>query len=128
MQETIKKCRRVCLDHLETSSIFPLFLCNNRDQSSQQEADSIKHHVARKLRAYWPELDPDSQIIYISSPYATNDDTAVAEFASLMDAVKSTALQSNKATEVRSVMTMKDLEKLRGAIMASIYTLSDALF
>ena len=98
MQETIKKCRRVCLDHLETSSIFPLFLCNNRDQLSQQEADSIKHHVARKLREYWPELDPDSQIIYISSPYATNDDTAVAEFVSLMDAVKSTALQSNQAT------------------------------
>ena len=85
MQETIKQCRRLCLDQLETSSIFPLFLCNNWDQLSQ-------------LREYWPELDPDSQTIFISSPYATNDDTAVAEFASLMDAVKSTALQNNKET------------------------------
>lgn len=85
MMEPIKQFRKVCLDHPESSSIFPLFLCNNWDQLSQ-------------LREYWPELDPDSQTIFISSPYATNDDTAVAEFASLMDAVKSTALQSNKET------------------------------
>ena len=85
--------------------------------------------TSRENQQYWPELDPDSQIIYISSPYATNDDTAVAEFVSLIDAVKSTALQSNQATlQMQWRYVLKDLKKLREAIMASIYTLSDALF
>ena len=96
--EPIKQFRRACINHQGTSSIFPLFLCNNWDQVSQREADSIKNHVVGEFREFWPEIDPDSQIIYISSPYATNDGTVVAEFASLMDAIKSTALQNNKAT------------------------------
>ena len=98
MEEPIKQYRRVCLDHLENSSIFPLFLCKNWDQVSQIEADSIKNHVVGKFREYWPELDPNSQIIYISSPHATNDGTVVAESALPMDAIKSTTLQNNKAT------------------------------
>ena len=98
MEEPIKQCRRVCLDHLENSSIFPLFLCKNWDQVSQKEADSIKNHVVGKVREYWPELDPNSQIIYISSPHATNDGTVVEESALPTDAVKSTTLQNNKAT------------------------------
>ena len=96
--EPIKQFRRVCINHQGTSSIFPLFLCNNWDQVYQREADSIKNHVVGEFREIWPEIDPDSQIIYISSPYATNDGTVVAEFASLMDAIKSAALQNNKAT------------------------------
>ena len=92
--EPIKQFRKVYLDHPESSSIFPLFLCNNWDQVSQEEADSIKG----EFREFWPEINPDSQIIYISLPYATNDETVVAEFASLMDAIKSTALQNSKAT------------------------------
>ena len=98
MKETIKQCRRLCLDHLETASICPLFLCANWHQLSQKEADSRKNHVVRQFREYWPEVDPDSQIIHISSPYTTNYGTAVAEFVSLMDAIKSNALQNNNAT------------------------------
>ena len=128
MMEPIKQFRRVCLDHPETSSVFPLFLCNDWDQVSQKEADSIKNHVVSKFREYWPEIDPDSQIIYISSPDATNDGTIVAEFASLMDAIKSTALQNNKATlqmQWRYVlMTIEGLKKLREDIMDLICILT----
>ncbi|PFX15324.1 hypothetical protein AWC38_SpisGene20448 [Stylophora pistillata] len=80
------------------SSTIPIFLCNNWDQVSKQEADSIKHRVVRALREEWHELDPDFQIIYISSPNATNGGLVVEEFALLMDAVKSSALQNIKAT------------------------------
>ncbi|XP_022797401.1 uncharacterized protein LOC111335676 [Stylophora pistillata] len=99
IEEPIKKCRKVCLDQRrETSSIFPLFLCNDWDQLSQREADSIKNHVIGKLREYWPELDPDSQIIYFSSLNALNDEKAPKEFALLMDGIKSSALLNIKAT------------------------------
>ena len=38
-----------------------LFVCNKWEQVPQQEVQSVKHHIVKKLGKVWPGIDPKSQ-------------------------------------------------------------------
>ena len=40
-----------------------LFVCNKWDQVPEKEADKVKNHVIKKLKACWPGIDPKSQVM-----------------------------------------------------------------
>ncbi|XP_022796271.1 uncharacterized protein LOC111334724, partial [Stylophora pistillata] len=68
-----------------------LFVCNKWDQVPKEEVKEVKSHVIKKLKKCWPGLDPESQIVYMSTIMA---DTAqrhgiiTEDFSSLMNGVK----------------------------------------
>ena len=64
------------LEHYrETSSACALFVCNKRVQVPSEETDEVKDHIVRKLKHCWPNVDPESQIIYMSSTTAREAQT-----------------------------------------------------
>ena len=50
----------------EFPSKCALFVCNKWDQIPEDEADDVKAHIKTKLKEWWPDLIPESQINYIS--------------------------------------------------------------
>lgn len=88
------------LEHYrETSSACALFVCNKWDQVPSEETDEVKDHIVRKLKRCWPNVDPESQIIYMSSTTAREAQTLgiiSEEFAALMNGIKSMVLKSVK--------------------------------
>ena len=65
-----------------------------------EETDDVKNHIAAKLTACWPSLDPESQIIYMSAKEASKAQKlgiVTKEFAELMNGIKSMVLKSIKA-------------------------------
>ncbi|RMX59222.1 hypothetical protein pdam_00024847 [Pocillopora damicornis] len=50
----------------EFPSKCALFVCNKWDQIPEDEADDVKAHIKTKLKEWWPDLIPESQITYIS--------------------------------------------------------------
>ena len=78
-----------------------LFVCNKWDQVVQeQEVESVKNEVVKKLKRAWPSIDPESQIIYMSTKRATtaqNLGVISKDFSFLMDGMKSVILQSIEA-------------------------------
>ncbi len=64
------------------------------------EADEVKKFIIGKLTKHLPSLDPDSQIIYMSSTIAGKSQVhgiISDEFAGLMDGIKSMVLKSIEA-------------------------------
>ena len=49
-----------------------LFVCNKWDTVPENEKQQVKEHVIKKLKRCWPELDPNSQIVYLSTKQAAN--------------------------------------------------------
>lgn len=49
-----------------------LFVCNKWDTVPENEKQQVKEHVIKKLKRCWPELDPSSQILYLSTKQAAN--------------------------------------------------------
>ena len=77
-----------------------LFVCNKWDVVQEQEVESVKNDVVKKLKRAWPGIHPESQIIYMSTTRATtaqNLDVISKDFSSLMDGMKSVILQSIEA-------------------------------
>ena len=100
LEKLIEHARQVSLEHYrETSSACALFVCNKWDQVPSEETDEVKDHIVRKLKRCWPNVDPESQIIYMSSTTAREAQTLgiiSEEFAALMNGIKSMVLKSVK--------------------------------
>ena len=65
-----------------------------------EETENVKNHIVTKLTEYWPFLDPESQIIYMSAKeaiVAQNLGVVTKEFAELMNGIKSMVLKSIEA-------------------------------
>ena len=77
-----------------------LFVCNKWDLVQEQEVQSVKNDVVEKLERAWSGIDPESQIIYMSTKNATttqNFGVISKDFSSLMDGMRSVILQSIEA-------------------------------
>ena len=100
LEKLIEHARQVSLEHFrETLSACALFVCNKWDQVPSEETDEVKDHIVRKLKHCWPNVDPESQIIYMSSTTAREAQTLgiiSEEFAALMNGIKSMVLKSVK--------------------------------
>ena len=73
-----------------------LFVCNKWDHVPEKEDKEVKSHIVKKLKQSWPNLDPSTQVIYMSTLNATtgqNCGIVTEEFSSLMEGIKSVALQ-----------------------------------
>lgn len=77
-----------------------LFVCNKWDQLNKKGVQSVKDKIIKKLKRAWPGVDPESQIIYMSTKY-----TLIAQglgrvnesLSSLMDKMRSIVLKSIEA-------------------------------
>ncbi|XP_022796263.1 dual serine/threonine and tyrosine protein kinase-like [Stylophora pistillata] len=68
-----------------------LFVCNKWDQVPKGEINEVKSHVVKKLKKCWPGLDPESQIVYMSTMMANTAQRhgiITEDFSSLMNGVK----------------------------------------
>ena len=77
-----------------------LFVCNKWDVVQEQEVQSVKNDVVKKLKRAWPGIDPESQIIYMSTKTATtaqNLGVISKDLFSLMDGMRSVILLSIEA-------------------------------
>ena len=89
----------ISLDILEDLlSKCALFVCNKWDVV--QEVELVKDDVVKKLKRAWSCIDPESQIIYMSTTRATtaqNLGVITRDFSFLMDGMRSVILQSIEA-------------------------------
>ncbi|XP_067035313.1 uncharacterized protein [Acropora muricata] len=73
-----------------------LFVCNKWDQVPENEDKEVRCHIVKKLKQSWPNLDPSTQITFMSTLNATtaqNLGIVTEEFSSLMEGIKSMVLQ-----------------------------------
>ncbi len=84
----------------ESSATRALFVCNKWDQVPPEETDVFKNYIIKKLTQCWPSLDPDSQIICMSSTRATEAQGSgiiTEDFAGLVNGIKSIVMKSTKS-------------------------------
>ena len=77
-----------------------LFVCNKWDSVPEKDVRIVKKEVIEKLKRVWPGVDPDSQIIYMSTKKASDAQSLGViskEFSSLMEGLRSLVLQSIEA-------------------------------
>ena len=77
-----------------------LFVCNKWDQVPESDAEAVKNHVMKKLKRVSPGLDPESQIIYMSTKNANKAQKyslITEDFSSLMDGMRTVVLKSIEA-------------------------------
>jgi len=75
-------------------------VCNKWDQVPPGQASEVKDYIVKRLKHCWPNLDPHSQIICMSSSNASMAQglgIITKEFAGLMNGIKSMALKSIEA-------------------------------
>ena len=93
--------RKVSLEEQgELPSKCALFVCNKWDQVPKKEIKEVKNHVVRNLQRCWPGLDPQSQIIFMSTMKASkgqNLGIITEDFSSLMKGMRSMVLKSIEA-------------------------------
>ena len=74
----------------------PFSFAINGTKYPEKEDKEVKSHIVKKLKQSWPDLDPSTQITYISTLNATtgqNLGIVTEEFSSLMAGIKSMVLQ-----------------------------------
>ena len=84
----------------EVPSKCPLFVCNKWDQVPEEEVKEVKSLLIRNLQRCWPGLNPESQIIYMSTMKATKGQKfgiITDEFDTLMNGMRSMVLKSIEA-------------------------------
>ena len=77
-----------------------LFVCNKWDTIPAEDVSIVKKEVIEKLQRVWPGVDPDSQIIYMSTTKASDAQSLGViskEFLSLIERLRSLVLQSIEA-------------------------------
>ena len=77
-----------------------LFVCNKWDSVPEKDVRPVKNEVIEKLKRVWPGVDPDSQIIYMSTKKASDAQrigVISKEFSSLIEGLRSLVLQSIEA-------------------------------
>lgn len=70
-----------------------LFVCNKIDQVPEREMQFFKNHTTKKLQRIFPGVDPESQIVYMSSTRGTLEaqkcGTISKEFSFFVDRMRS---------------------------------------
>ena len=77
-----------------------LFVCNKWDSVPEKDVQLVKNEVIENLKRVWPGVDPDTQIIYMSTTRASDAQSlgvVSKEFCSLMEGLRSLVLQSIEA-------------------------------
>ena len=77
-----------------------LFVCNKLDIVPEEDVPIVKNKVVEKLKMVWPGVDPDTQIIYMSTTLASCAQSLGViskEFSSLMERLRSLVLKSIEA-------------------------------
>ena len=101
LEKLLEEVRRLSLERQgELPSKCALFVCNKWDQVPEEEIKEVKNHVVRNLQRCWPGLDPESQIIYMSTMKATkgqNYGIITEDFSYLMNGMKTMVLKSIEA-------------------------------
>ncbi|XP_068705943.1 uncharacterized protein in xynA 3'region-like [Montipora foliosa] len=92
LQTLLENVRNVYLERKgQLPSKCALFVCNKWDQVPEIEAEEVRNHIVRNLQRCWPNLDPSSQIIYMSTLEATKAQKLgipTEEFSFLMEGIK----------------------------------------
>ena len=97
-ERLLEKVRKVTLERqgvLPTKSA--LFVCNKWDQVPKKERNEVKNHVIEKLQRCWPRVDPESQIIHMSTTNAIQAQDykiVTEEFSTLMNGLRRMVLKS----------------------------------
>ena len=101
LEKLLEEVRKVSLEKQgELPSKCALFVCNKWDQVPKKEVKEVKNHVVRNLQRCWPGLDPESQIIFMSTTKASkgqNLGIITEEFSSLMKGMRCMVLKSIEA-------------------------------
>ena len=98
LERLLEKVRKVTLERqgaLPTKSA--LFVCNKWDQVPEKERNEVKNHVIKKLQRCWPGVDPESQIIHMSTTNASlaqDYKIVTEEFSTLMNSLRGMVLKS----------------------------------
>ncbi|KAL9963747.1 hypothetical protein ACROYT_G027281 [Oculina patagonica] len=119
LEKLLEEVRKMTLEGQEesVSSQCALFVCNKWDQVPEKEIKEVQNHVIRKLTKCWPGINPESQIIHISTKNASiaqNHGIITDEFFALMDGMRSMVL---KSIEARLEMHWKWLDYLLSRII-----------
>ena len=75
-----------------------LFVCNKWDTVPEVERKAVKEHVVKQLKKCWPDLDPRSQIVYLSTTQA-----AVAQSHGLVSPDFKTFLTRTEGTILKAI-------------------------
>ena len=98
LEKLLEEVRKVTLErHGELPAKCALFVCNKWDQVPKNEAKVVKNHVIVKLGRCWPGVDPESQVIYMSSKEASKAQELgliTEEFSALMNGLRLMVLKS----------------------------------
>ena len=101
LEKLLEQVRRLLLEGQgELPSKCALFVCNKWDQVPEEEVNEVKNHVVRNLQRCWPGLDPEAQIIYMSTMKATKGQTLgiiTEDFSALMNGMRAVVLKSIEA-------------------------------
>ena len=92
LEQLLEEVRKFSLEgEDQLPSKCAIFVCNKWDQVPEEEHNKVKSYIVKKLQRCWPDLDPETQIIYMSTKNATkaqNLGVITNEFSSLMEIVK----------------------------------------
>lgn len=92
-----------------------LFVCNKWDQVPEREIEKVKSKLIKSLEQCWPGLEPEAQMIYLSTREATKAQNAgftSKQFTSLKEGLKNMVLKSIEARlelHLRSVVSVHAL-------------------
>ena len=98
LERLLEKVRKMTLERqgaLRTKSA--LFVCNKWDQVPEKEWNEVKNHVIIRLQRCWPGVDPESQIIHMSTTNASQAQDykiVTEEFSTLMNSLRRMVLKS----------------------------------
>ena len=99
LEHLLEEVRKLSLERGEDEllSKCAIFVCNKWDQVPEEEHNDVKSHIVQKLQRCWPGLDPETQIIYMSTKNATRAQKMgiiTNEFSSFMETVQMMVLRS----------------------------------
>ena len=106
LKKMLQEVREVSLGDQGCSSLelflskCALFVGNKWDAVPGKDKKAVKNHVTRELQKCWPGLDPESQIIYMSTKDANvlqKCDFIAEGFCSVMNSMKTVILTSIEA-------------------------------
>ena len=98
LEKLLEEVRNISLERQgELPSKCALFVCNKWDQVPGKEENEVKNHVIKKLLRCWPGVEPESQIIHMSTTKASKAQGhgyITNEFSNLMNGLRLMVLKS----------------------------------
>ena len=98
LERLLEEVRKVTLErHGALPTKSALFVCNKWEGIPEKERNEVKNKVNEKLQKCWPGVDPESQIIYMSTTnaiLAQDYKIVTEEFSTLMKGLRCMVLKS----------------------------------